>query len=105
MTYDPARVTYKELLRVFFANHDPTTLDRQGPDVGDQYRSAIFAATPEQKAQAKAYVEELSQKPRFQKRKIVTRIEDLAPFWPAEEHHQDYHAKHGGSCRVAQPED
>ena len=105
VTYDPARVSYKELLAVFFANHDPTTKDRQGPDVGSQYRSAVFAATPEQKKLAQEYVAELGKKPRFQKRPIVTRIEDMSPFFAAEEYHQDYHAKHGGSCRVQQPED
>ena len=105
VTFDPARVTYKELLKVFFDNHDPTTQNRQGPDVGEQYRSAIFAATPRQKTEAQAFVRELSASPRYEKRKIVTRIEDFAPFWPAEEYHQDYHAKHGGSCKVVRTPD
>ncbi len=101
VVFDPARVPYKQLLKVFFDNHDPTTLNRQGPDVGDSYRSAIFAAGAEQKKAADAYVAELSKTPRFEGRKIVTQIVDPGPkFWPAEDYHQDYHKKHGGTCRV-----
>jgi peptide methionine sulfoxide reductase msrA/msrB len=100
VVFDPARVTYKALLKVFFDNHDPTTLNRQGPDVGTQYRSVIFASTPEQKAQAEAYIKELSASPRFASRKIVTTVESAPTFYKAEEYHQDYHKKHGGSCKV-----
>ncbi len=101
VVFDPARVSYKALLKVFFDNHDPTTLNRPGPDVGDSYRSVIFAATPAQKQEAAAFVAELAGSPRFASRKIVTQLVDPGPkFWPAEEYHQDYHAKHGGSCRV-----
>ena len=101
VVFDPARVTYKELLKVFFDNHDPTTIDRQGPDIGDSYRSAIFASTPEQAKQATEFVKELQATPRFEKRKIVTHIVAPGPkFWPAEDYHQDYHQKHGGSCKV-----
>ena len=101
VVFDPKRVSYAELLKVFFLNHDPTTLDRQGPDVGAQYRSAIFAADAKQLEAAKAYVAELAKTPAYQTRKIVTVIVPPgATFWPAEEHHQDYHLKHGGSCRV-----
>ncbi|MFN0008853.1 MAG: bifunctional methionine sulfoxide reductase B/A protein [Planctomycetota bacterium] len=101
VVFDPARVDYRALLKVFFDNHDPTQLDRQGPDIGSSYRSAIFAATPEQKQEAEAFVQELSRAPRFTGRKIVTQIVAPGPpFWAAEEYHQDYHEKHGGSCKV-----
>jgi peptide methionine sulfoxide reductase msrA/msrB len=99
--FDPARVRYEDLLKVFFANHDPTQLDRQGPDVGTSYRSAVFAATAAQKKTAEEFVKSIAQTPRFQGRKIVTQIVDPGPkFWPAEDYHQDYHRKHGGSCKV-----
>jgi peptide methionine sulfoxide reductase msrA/msrB len=101
VVFDPARVSYKALLKVFFDNHDPTTMNRQGPDVGDQYRSAVFATDAEQKQAAVAYVAEVSKSERFAGRKIVTQIVDPGPtFWPAEDYHQDYHKKHGGSCKV-----
>jgi methionine-S-sulfoxide reductase len=102
VVFDPGRVTYRQLLDVFFKNHDPTTLNRQGPDFGTQYRSAIFPATPEQKSQAEAFVKELQATPKFANRKIVTTIEPPAPFYAAEDYHQDYHKKHGGSCKVVQ---
>jgi peptide methionine sulfoxide reductase msrA/msrB len=101
VVYDPARVSYRELLRFFFANHDATTLNRQGPDFGSQYRSAVFASDAKQLEESRAFVAELAQAPKYAGRKIVTQI--VAPgqtFWPAEEYHQDYHRKHGGSCRV-----
>jgi peptide methionine sulfoxide reductase msrA/msrB len=100
VVFDPKRVDYATLLDVFFKNHDPTTLNRQGPDVGTQYRSAIFAADEAQLAQAKSFVETLSKSDEYADRKIVTTIEQAPTFYPAEEYHQDYHAKHGGSCRV-----
>jgi peptide methionine sulfoxide reductase msrA/msrB len=101
VVFDPERVDYEDLLKVFFDNHDPTQLDRQGPDIGDSYRSAIFASTQEQKKEAEAFVQELARTPRFGGRKIVTQIVAPGPrFWPAEEYHQDYHEKHGGSCKV-----
>jgi peptide methionine sulfoxide reductase msrA/msrB len=101
VVFDPKRVSYRELLKVFFDNHDPTTLNRQGPDVGESYRSAIFAATKEQAQQAAAFVAEIQKSPRFAEKKIVTQLVDPGPkFWPAEDYHQDYHQKHGGSCRV-----
>jgi peptide methionine sulfoxide reductase msrA/msrB len=100
VVFDPARVSYERLLQVFFANHDPTTMNSQGPDFGTQYRSAIFAATPEQKQQAEAYIKTLQASPQFLKRKIVTTVQMAPPFYPAEDYHQDYHAKHGGSCKV-----
>jgi len=101
VTFDPAKVTYQKLVELFFLNHDPTTLNRQGPDVGDQYRSAIFTTDEAQRTVAAKVIEEQSKLPRFEKRKIVTQVVAPGPkFWPAEEYHQDYHLKHGGSCQV-----
>jgi peptide-methionine (S)-S-oxide reductase len=92
--YDPAQVSYDDLLRVFWENHDPTTLNRQGPDVGSQYRSVIFFHSPEQEAAAKASKDALSKSGRF-KRPIVTEIEPAPEFWRAEEYHQQYLEKRG----------
>ena len=92
--FDPAEVSYRDLLRVFWEMHDPTTLNRQGPDTGSQYRSAIFFHTPEQEAVARASKEELERSGR-QRRPIVTEILPAAEFWPAEEYHQCYLAKRG----------
>ena len=101
VVFDPTKVTYKALLKVFFDNHDPTTLNRQGPDVGDQYRSAIFTTTPEQKKAAGEFVTEVAKTPRFEGRKIVTQIVDPGvKYYAAEEYHQDYHLKNGGTCKV-----
>ncbi|MFN0205535.1 MAG: bifunctional methionine sulfoxide reductase B/A protein [Planctomycetota bacterium] len=100
IVFDPNRVSYADLLKVFFNNHDATQLNRQGPDVGDQYRSAIFTATPEQKAAAEAYIKTLQATNEYAGRKIVTIVETAPKFYPAEEYHQDYHKKHGGSCKV-----
>ncbi len=98
ITFDPKRTTYRQLLEWFFKFHDPTQKNRQGPDVGTQYRSAIFAANENQLKQAKDFIEEASQSGPFRGRKIATTVELAGPFFPAEEYHQDYHAKHGGSC-------
>ncbi|MGC9971865.1 MAG: peptide-methionine (S)-S-oxide reductase MsrA [Bryobacteraceae bacterium] len=92
--FDPAEVSYRDLLRVFWEMHDPTTLNRQGPDTGSQYRSAIFFHTPEQEADARASKEELERSGRH-RRPIVTEILPAAEFWPAEEYHQCYLAKRG----------
>jgi peptide methionine sulfoxide reductase msrA/msrB len=103
--FDPSRTTYKQLVEFFFKIHDPTTLDRQGPDVGEQYRSAIFAADDAQAAEARAYIAELQKTPKYKDRKIVTEVVDqrvAGKFWPAEEYHQDYHEKHGGQCAIPQ---
>jgi peptide methionine sulfoxide reductase msrA/msrB len=101
VTFDPSRVTYRELLKVFFDNHDPTTVDRHGPDVGSNYRSAIFASTPEQQKEANAYIAQLAHDPLYQGEKIVTQVVSPAPpFYRAEEYHQNWHAIHGGSCKV-----
>jgi len=95
--YDPAQVSYEQLLDVFWNEHDPTTLNRQGPDVGTQYRSAIFFHDPEQQRAALASKERLEQSGRF-RRPIVTEILPAAPFYPAEEYHQKYFLKSGRAC-------
>jgi peptide-methionine (S)-S-oxide reductase len=98
--YDPSRVSYDKLLDAFWENHDPTTLNRQGPDVGEQYRSAIFFHTPEQQAAATASKERLEKSGRY-KRPIVTQIQPASRFWRAEEYHQRYLEKHGlAHCRI-----
>ena len=101
VVFAPGIVTYEALLKVFFDNHDATTINRQGPDVGEQYRSAVFAADAAQEGVAKKYIAELSKTERFADRRIVTQVVSAGPrFWPAEDYHQDYHQKHGGSCKV-----
>ena len=87
--FDPARVSYLELLAVFWKSHDPTTLNRQGPDEGTQYRSEIFYANEEQKRIAEAYIQQLTAAHAFHKR-IVTKIAPLQAFYRAEDYHQDY---------------
>jgi peptide-methionine (S)-S-oxide reductase len=90
VTFDPAEVSYGELLQVFFSvAHDPTQLNRQGPDTGTQYRSAIFFADESQQKIAAAYIAQLDQAHSFRK-PIVTRVDPLKGFYPAEEHHQDF---------------
>lgn len=97
--YDPAQVSYEDLLEVFWKIHDPTTLNRQGPDRGTQYRSVIFYHTPEQESAAKASKERMERSGKF-KRNIVTQIEPAALFWRAEEYHQQYYEKTGRrSCK------
>jgi len=98
--YDPEQVTYEQLLDVFFNCHNPTTLNRQGPDIGTQYRSAIFYHTPEQQQAALAAKEALDASGKFG-RPIVTQIEPAGPFYRAEEYHQRYLEKTGrGSCHI-----
>ncbi|HEX3113144.1 MAG TPA: peptide-methionine (S)-S-oxide reductase MsrA [Candidatus Eisenbacteria bacterium] len=101
VTYDPERVSYDTLVQVFFENHDPTTPNRQGPDVGEQYRSAIFTHSPEQDRQAHEAVDRLTQAKRF-RRSIVTQIVPAVPFYRAEEYHQRYFEKRGiaPTCHV-----
>jgi peptide-methionine (S)-S-oxide reductase len=94
LDYDPAQIRYEELLRVFFDIHDPTTLNRQGPDFGKQYRSVIFFHDAEQERAAQKMKDELDRTGRFP-RKIVTQIVPAADFWRAEEYHQRYFEKHG----------
>src|SRR6266487_2084260 len=96
--YDPSRVSYEQLVDAFWENHDPTTLNRQGPDVGEQYRSAIFFHTPEQEAAATASRERAQ--PRFP-RPSVTELTPASQFYEAEEYHQRYLEKRGlSSCAV-----
>ena len=98
--YDPAAVSYEKLLDVFWSGHNPTQLNRQGPDVGTQYRSAIFFYTPEQEAAARASKAALEKSGRFA-RPIVTEISPAQKFWRAEDYHQRYLEKRGlGSCHV-----
>jgi len=98
--FDPAEVSYETLLDAFWTMHDPTTLNRQGPDVGRQYRSAIFYHTPEQEAAARRSEAELERSGRL-RRPIVTEIAPAAAFYEAEEFHQQYLAKRGlRSCRL-----
>ena len=94
VTYDPARVSYEELLRVFFTvAHDPTERNRQGPDIGSQYRSVVFYRTPEQQAAALKMIAELERQTAYP-RPIVTEVVPLDRFFPAEAYHQDYLAHH-----------
>lgn len=94
VTFDPSVVSYGTILQIYFSvAHDPTELDRQGPDVGRQYRSEIFAADAEQRRVAEAYIAQLDKAGVFRKR-IATRIADLAAFYPAEAYHQDYATLH-----------
>jgi len=93
ITFDPAKVSYDQLLKVFFAVHDPTELNRQGPDTGTQYRSAIFYADNRQKAIAEAYIAELNRKKAYPD-PIVTQVTPLKQFYPAEAYHQNYLALH-----------
>ena len=98
--YDLSKVSYDDLLRVLWSIHDPTQLNRQGVDIGAQYRSVIFFHTPEQEAAARASVETLTESGRF-KRPIVTEISPAPTFYRAEEYHQQYLAKQGeSSCRI-----
>jgi len=92
ITYDPAKISYGTLLQVFLSTHDPTTLDRQGTDLGHQYRSAIFYATDEQKEVAQAYIRQLEQAKVFDK-PIVTTLERLEKFHAAEDYHQNFVAR------------
>jgi peptide-methionine (S)-S-oxide reductase len=100
--YDAAKVSYDALLKVFWENHDPTQLNRQGPDWGTQYRSAIFFHTPEQKGVAAASKESLEKAGRYAK-PIVTQIVPAETFYPAEDYHQQYLEKRGlASCHINQ---
>jgi peptide-methionine (S)-S-oxide reductase len=98
--YDPAQIAYEKLLDAFFSLHDPTQLNRQGPDWGTQYRSAIFFHSPEQEAAAKAAIAHLTAEKRFGK-PIVTQVVPAQTFWRAEEYHQKYLEKRGAlSCHI-----
>ncbi len=100
LTYDPAKVSYENLLAVFWSIHDPTQVNRQGPDVGSQYRSAIFFHTPQQQAAAESSRETLASSGRH-KRPIATEITPASTFYRAEEYHQQYIAKGGkAACQT-----
>jgi peptide-methionine (S)-S-oxide reductase len=92
--FDPGAITYRELLAHFFAMHDPTQWNRQGPDVGDQYRSAVFFHDREQEQEALDAIGQLTESHAF-KRPVVTQVVPAAAWWRAEEYHQKYFAKHG----------
>ncbi len=97
--YDPALISYEELLKVFWENHNPTTPNRQGLDIGVQYRSAVFFHNPEQEKIARDSKDKLQKSGRFQA-PIVTEITPATTFYKAEEYHQRYFEKHGGTCSI-----
>ncbi|NLG99593.1 MAG: peptide-methionine (S)-S-oxide reductase MsrA [Chloroflexi bacterium] len=101
VTFDPQEISYREILEVFFSIHDPTTLDRQGPDIGTQYRSAIFYHSPEQKAAAEGIIQELESE-KIWDNPIVTQVTPFEAFYPAEDYHQEYYARNPGAgyCQV-----
>jgi peptide-methionine (S)-S-oxide reductase len=100
VTYDPSRVSYSDLLNVFWENHNPTQLNRQGPDFGTQYRSVIFYNSPEQQAAATASKEQLERSGRY-KKPVVTEITPAPTFYIAEDYHQQYLEKRGlSSCHI-----
>jgi peptide-methionine (S)-S-oxide reductase len=92
LTFDPTEIRYEDLLGVFFTLHDPTTLNRQGNDVGTQYRSAVFCHSPEQREQARAVIERLTAEAVFSA-PVVTEIAEAQAFWPAEDYHQGYYER------------
>jgi peptide-methionine (S)-S-oxide reductase len=93
VTFNPAQISYREILEIFFSVHDPTTLNRQGPDRGTQYRSAIFYHNEQQKAIAKGLIEELN-RAHLWKEPIVTQIAPLDKFYPTEDYHRQYFSRH-----------
>lgn len=97
ITFDPAVVGYGKLLELFWQCHDPTQFNRQGPDFGSQYRSAIFFHSDEQRQFAEESRDRLDRSGRY-RRSVVTEIVPAVHFWPAEEYHQKYHLKNGGGC-------
>ncbi|MDX5421066.1 MAG: peptide-methionine (S)-S-oxide reductase MsrA [Hymenobacteraceae bacterium] len=90
--YDPEKISFEELVEVFFATHNPTTLNRQGPDIGKQYRSIAFYRTPQEKQVIEDYIRELEEAGTYQN-EIVTHVEPFKKFWEAEEYHQDYYRR------------
>lgn len=101
VVYDSAQVSYRTLLTIFFASHDPTTENRQGNDVGPQYRSAVFYTTPAQRAEAESFIHELNDSS-ADGEPIVTSVEPLEKFYQAEDYHRDYYARNtsAGYCQV-----
>jgi len=101
LEFDPAKVGYEQLVDAFFSLHNPTTLNRQGPDWGSQYRSVIFYHSPEQERQARAKIAQLTAEGRFQPKRIVTQVEPAKTFWRAEDYHQRYLEKRGqAKCHI-----
>jgi methionine-S-sulfoxide reductase len=101
VVFDPAKVTYDTLLKQFFHLHDPTQLNRQGPDVGDNYRSAVFYSNVEQKEQAQKMIDELNGSGEY-KKPIATTLEPAGKWWPAEDYHQKFTQKTGrGACHIS----
>jgi len=101
LDFDNEKIPYEQLLDAFFSLHDPTTMNRQGPDWGTQYRSAIFFHSPEQERQARAKIEQLTKEGRFAPRRIITQVVPAQTFWRAEEYHQRYLEKRGQtSCHI-----
>jgi len=98
ITFDTEKITFDQLLESFFSLHDPTTLNRQGPDWGTQYRSVIFCHSDKQEAQAHAKIEQLNTEGHYKPKKIVTKVEAADTFWRAEEYHQRYNEKNGHTC-------
>ena len=99
--FDPEKISYGQLLDSFFELHDPTTLNRQGPDWGTQYRSVVFYHSPEQQAEAQAKIGSLTAEGRYQPKRIVTQVVPAETFWRAEEYHQRYLEKRGlASCHI-----
>jgi peptide methionine sulfoxide reductase msrA/msrB len=103
VVFDPKKISFRRLLQAFFDMHDPTQLNRQGPDFGTQYRSGIWTTSDAQKREAEAYIKELADKKAFDGKKIVTQVEPAKMFWPAEDYHQDYVVNTGRACHVANP--
>ena len=101
LDFDPDKIAYEDLLDAFFNLHDPTTMNRQGPDWGTQYRSVIFVHSAEQEAAARAKIEQLAAEGRYKPRRIVTQVVPAETFWRAEEYHQRYLEKRGlASCHI-----
>ena len=105
LTYDPAQISVRQILEIFFVIHDPTTMNRQGNDVGTQYRSGIYTTTPEQKQVAEDMIRQMSQEKLFG-RPVVTEVQAMRNYWSAEEYHQDFFEKNptqGYCLAVAAP--
>lgn len=100
VVFDPEQIGFEDLVRAFFELHDPTQVDRQGPDRGTQYRSVVFAHDQAQRSVAERVKAELDASGRY-RAPIATSIEPVARFWPAEDYHQQYLAKHGGNCSIS----
>jgi peptide-methionine (S)-S-oxide reductase len=101
LDFDPSTISFEQLLDAFFTLHDPTTMNRQGPDWGAQYRSVVFFHSPEQEQQARAKIEQLTAEGRFKPKRIVTQVVRAETFWRAEDYHQRYLEKRGQtSCHI-----